>query len=146
MLLALKRRRLRLLLLVIVLASCPVFAQNDADQSKRGVGVQAEVSKPTPQSTDKSASDRPELVIQTGHSLGVTAVAFSPDNKLLASGSVDNTVKLWDVAARQELRTLKGPIAIIGAVAFSPNGKWLAAGGVDGPIQVWDVVTGREWR
>ena len=146
-LIPLKLKAARLLLPIVLLVCAPVFTQTNPDQGKRGIGLKVEAPKqPTPQPTDKTEINKPELVIQTGHSLGVTAVTFSPDNRLLASGSIDNTVKLWDVAARQELRTLKGPIARIGAVAISPNGKWLAAGGVDGAIHLWDVVTGRDGR
>jgi COMPASS component SWD3 len=42
-----------------------------------------------------------------GHTDWVNSVAFSPDGKLLASGSADGTIKLWDVATGQEVRTLK---------------------------------------
>ncbi len=142
----LERHEVRLLLLIVLVACTPVFAQNDTGQDKRGLGFKVDASKQAPPPANKSDPNKLELVIQSGHSQGVTAVAFSRDNRLLASGSIDNTVKLWDVAARQELRTLKGPIARIAAVAFSPNGKWLAAGGVDGAIRVWDVVTGGDWR
>ena len=134
-------------LLIILLSCTTVFTQSNPDQDKRGLGITGEAPKqPRPRAARKTDPNKPELIIQTGHTLGVTAVAFSPDNRLLASGSIDNTVKLWDVSARQEVRTLDGPVSRIGAVAFSPNGKWLAAGGVDGAIHVWDVVTGGDVR
>src|SRR5262252_9124152 len=51
---------------------------------------------------------RPELVLQTGHAARVDGIAFSPDGRLLASGSADNTIKPWDTASRREVRTLSG--------------------------------------
>ena len=80
---------------------------------------------------------RPELVLQTGHAMRIK-LAFSPDGTLLASGSADNTVKLWDTASRREVRIEK-------AVAFRPDGQWLASGGVDGNI-FWEVATGSQLR
>lgn len=64
---------------------------------------------------------KPELVVQTGHPSGVMSVAFSPDGKILASGSFDNTVKLWDVSTGTELRTLKVHSNGVVSVAFSPE-------------------------
>ena len=66
--------------------------------------------------------------MQTGHSSSVFSVAFSPDGKTLASGSLDFTVKLWDVSTGKELRTLEGHALEVYSVAFSPNGKILASG------------------
>ena len=54
---------------------------------------------------------RAELVLQTGHAMGVDAMAFSPDGKWLASGSVDNTVRLWEVATGREVRALTGHLS-----------------------------------
>src|SRR5437763_595449 len=75
-------------------------------------------------------AQKPELVVRTGHSGGVTSVAISPDGTTLASGSRDNTIKLWDVATGRELRTLKGHSNsdnsvgfTVESVAFSPDGK-----------------------
>jgi WD40 repeat protein/uncharacterized caspase-like protein len=86
------------------------------------------------------SSNRPELIVQTGHSWEVRSLAFSADGKTLASGSLDGTVKLWDVSTGAELRTLKGCL-----VAFSTDGKTLAVADV-GTVKLWDVSTGAELR
>src|SRR5437588_2103133 len=87
-----------------------------------------------------SAAQKPELVVQTGHSNDVRAVAFSPDGKTLASGSFDMTIKLWDVTSGTQLRTLTGHSGTVDSVAFSPDGKTLASGSNDNTIKLWDVT------
>src|SRR5262249_43125219 len=89
-------------------------------------------------------AQKPELVVQTGHSNFVMSIAFSPDGKTLVSGSWDQTVKLWDVATGAELRTFKGHSAYIDTVAFSSDGTTLASGSQDKTIKLWDASTGKE--
>ena len=87
---------------------------------------------------------KPELVVQTGHTGDISSIAYSPDGKLVASGSFDNTIKLWDVETGKELRTFYGHTGKVMSVAFSPDGKLLASGGSDFVIRLWDVSTGKQ--
>ena len=81
-----------------------------------------------------------------GHTDGVWAMAVSPDGGILASGaaildeSKDTSVRLWDVASREEIATLKGHTGGAYSVAFSPDGALLAAGSRGGTILLWDVA------
>lgn len=89
-------------------------------------------------------AQKPELVVQTGHSEEVQSMAFSADGKTLASGSGDSTIKLWDVATGSELRTLTGSCGGVTSVSFNADGKIIAGGSGRGVIKLWNIATGRE--
>jgi tetratricopeptide (TPR) repeat protein len=71
-----------------------------------------------------------------------TCVNFSPDGKLLASGTYDKGVEIWQVADRKILKTLLGQSAWVRSVAFSSNGELLAAMADDMTISLWEVSDG----
>lgn len=97
--------------------------------------------------------------IQTlhGHTNRIWSVAFAPPSKngmveaqnthsedaMLASGSGDRTIKLWNWRTGQCLKTLRGHSSWVWSVAFSPNGVWLASSSYDRTIKLWDVDAGK---
>jgi len=80
----------------------------------------------------------------TGHEGWVRSVAISPDGTWAASGSDDNTVKVWDLEAGQCRATLKGDTNEVRSVAITPDGKWILSGSHDHSVRVWDARSGRE--
>jgi len=107
-----------------------------------------------------------ERALQTlkGHTAQVNAVAVSRDGQLIATGSADLTVKIWDSALGGEVACMRGHdfraecicrqghrepscprvghSGIVQAVAFSSDSRMVASGGIDGAVKTWDAKTG----
>ncbi|MGI9382991.1 MAG: hypothetical protein ACR2PO_07540, partial [Methyloligellaceae bacterium] len=103
-----------------------------------------------------AAEDQPLLQLETGGPMAIVrSLVFTADGRQLVSASDDKVIRVWDVAAGQTVRTLRGQQAEgeagkIYALAFSPDGRWLAAGGrmADAgkgghPIRLYDFASGR---
>ena len=92
----------------------------------------------------QTTTSKLETVIQKGHSAAVKVVAVSPNGEILATGSRDKSVKLWDYQSGLEIRSLIGHDHTVNGLSFSPNGLYLASSSADGTARVWDVLTGKE--
>src|SRR5579871_3144381 len=84
----------------------------------------------------------PEHFTYSGHSDYVSAVAWSPDGKRIASASGDHTVQIWDASNGGHVLTYRGHSSDVLSLAWSPNGQYIATGGFDATVQVWNPQTG----
>src|SRR5262249_4571079 len=106
-----------------------------------------------------------ELQALGGHEWDVLSLAYASDGKWLASGGLDKTIRLWDVApltlpsppsdggegrvrGGKVIRQFLGHETAVSTLAFSPDGKVLASGGYwgDPDVRLWEVATGKELR
>lgn len=85
-----------------------------------------------------------ELIVQTGHSAPINAVAASPNGKIFASAGEGGVIKLWNIASNQELKTLLHHDKSVTSISFSPNNKILASGNDDETVILWDIDSGKE--
>lgn len=77
---------------------------------------------------------------------GVTTVAISPDTKYVAAGSLDKSVRVWEIARGFLVERLEGPDGhkdSVYSVAFSPNGRDLVSGSLDKTIKMWELGVAR---
>ncbi|MEP6957386.1 MAG: caspase family protein [Nitrospirota bacterium] len=93
------------------------------------------------------STDGVQVVFQTGHAGGIRTVALSPNGRYIASSGRDTTVKIWDVASGQEVRTLTG-FDMLGAdlLVFSQDGARVTTKDMTGGVKVFEVASGREVR
>jgi WD40 repeat protein/transcriptional regulator with XRE-family HTH domain len=114
----------------------------DGDAAERWAGHLA-VSGHSPARPPSAASGGRQLATLHGHTSAVWGMALDARGQLLASGSEDGTVRLWELPSGRPLATLQGHTSGVYSVALAAAGQLLASGSADGTVRLWDLPSGR---
>ncbi|KAL1921598.1 uncharacterized protein VTP21DRAFT_11314 [Calcarisporiella thermophila] len=79
----------------------------------------------------------------TGHQQPINQVSFSPDGRLIASASFDNSVKLWDGFTGKFIASLRGHVGRVYQVCWSSDSRMLLSGSRDSTLKIWDLKTNK---
>jgi WD40 repeat protein len=81
----------------------------------------------------------------SGHGAAITATAFSPDGRKVATGCRDGTLRIWEAATGVRLSLLRGHWRAVTSVAFSPDGHWVVTSSEDRTARIWEAEGGQEF-
>lgn len=87
------------------------------------------------------ATDKRPVCRMTGHQQLVNHVAFTPDGRMIASGSFDKSIKLWQGYTGEYLTSLRSHVASVYQVCFSADSRYLLSGSKDSTLKLWDLKT-----
>jgi WD40 repeat protein/V8-like Glu-specific endopeptidase len=127
-------------------------AETQADPAKRALQLKDAEDRLLPAAASaedalkRAIIENRQLVVLRGHEKFVTSAAFSPDGKLIVTGSWDKTARIWDARSGAELKVLRGHEDWIRSAAFSPDGTRIVTGSYDNTARIWDARSGAELK
>ncbi len=142
---------------VLIAALIGLFSASEirAVQKTSKTGQKTKALKIQPEKVEKKATagsksavvtttdNRPQVVVQLGHSGYISSAVFSPDGKYVLTGSNDHTVVLWEVETGKEVRRFAGEAYWIISIGLSPDVKYVLAGGIQKALLL-DIATGKQ--
>jgi len=121
----------------------------ESDETNNQIFQRLNLPTPAPECIPTPApkvADQQALAVLEGHTDRVWDAEFSPDGKVIISGSVDDTLRLWNAEQLRLVRTMLGhPFPVLN-LKYAPNGAYIVTGSTDGVLRLWDVATGRLYK
>lgn len=119
-----------------------VFISNISSAQNTARGIAAE--KIAVEQNNEVKRNEPHLYFSTGHTDGVKSIVYSPNEKYIATGGYDKTIRIWDVETGKEIRKFCGHTSSVMSISYTPDGKYIISGSGDGTIRIWNVEKGKE--
>ncbi len=133
-----------------MITTAEVQQESKAKRQERALEIKSRDRQATDAATASPSAladdTKPQLVVQLGHSSGITAIAISHDGRYALTGSNDSSALLWEVASGREVRRFLGHGTWLTDAAFSPDDRYVLTGCMDQTARLWEVDTGKEVR
>lgn len=123
--------------MVCILLLGTMTACSQKSDSRKGTTNENTGRKPTPPTAPKKLGPFERHKVLKGHELAITAIAFRPDGKEVATGSYDKTVRIWDVETGKLKQTITGPEEWVSGLVYRFKGERVAASSGDKTIRIW---------